>query len=65
MTGCSKFDCGEAIGLARPTGLNFLLGFCLALLTVLNDPALGETLGTITIFVDAFMPGTELTLFIC
>ena len=64
MTGCSKFVCGEAIGLVRPTGLNFLLGLCLVV-TVLYDPALGETFGTITIFVDVLMPAIEFTLLIC
>ena len=64
MTGCSRFDCGELIGLARPTGLNFLLGFCLDV-AVLKDPSLGDTFGTITMFVDSLMPAIEFTLFIC
>ena len=64
MTGCSRFDCGELIGLARPTGLNFLVGFCLDE-AVLNDPTLGDTFGTITMLVNSLMPAIEFTLLIC
>ena len=64
MTGCSRFDCGELIGLTRPTGLNFLVGFCLDE-AVLNDPTLGDTFGTITMLVDSLMPAIEFTLLIC